>query len=221
MYRLEDSHWWFVARRDLLKSATLRQAFESRHPVAKVTRGSRPRLSCSMSAAEPAWNDWIACDRLGQIVGLDLEPRALGVLPRTGLATRSCMASATVPALSRTDTFDAADCAGCPGTYSRPSDRRARNRAGSQARRRASGDRSGLPIALEPPRCRPDAPAALCRAGIWRRFSRDAGLNGGISFLHSGDAFANCVRDSQNASASLQAQRAAARRRRECGVGPR
>ena len=81
MYRLEDSHWWFVARRDLLER-TLRRLLP-------------PRDGQDGNAAAPLILD-VGCgtggtmDRLrplGTIVGLDLEPRALEYCRQRGWNT--------------------------------------------------------------------------------------------------------------------------------------
>ena len=92
MYRLEDDHWWFVARRDLACRALRRFAPVARPRLLDVGCGTGGTLDAVRALSEPS--------------GIDLEPLALELCRERG-HRRLALASAT--ALPFADaTFEAA-----------------------------------------------------------------------------------------------------------------
>lgn len=75
MYRLEDTHWWFVARRELVLTA-LRRLLRSRMP------GDAPPRLLDLGCGTGGMLERLR--PLGQAVGLDLEPLALAFCRERG-----------------------------------------------------------------------------------------------------------------------------------------
>lgn len=108
MYRLEDSHWWFVARRDLLS-----RALQDRLSAAAADPAvAAPRRTSTVHLLDVGCGTGGTLDRLrknmpdARIVGLDLEPLALEFCRERGWNT---LVQASATALPFADnTFDAA-----------------------------------------------------------------------------------------------------------------
>jgi SAM-dependent methyltransferase len=95
MYRLEDSHWWFVARRELVLMA-LRGLLKKRGAADEPLR--LLDLGCGTGGT---------MDRLkpfGRVVGLDLEPLALSFCRERGHSALVCGSATALPFAD--DSFD-------------------------------------------------------------------------------------------------------------------
>ena len=89
MRRLEDTHWWFVARRNLVLTALRRVLRASAPPPA----GGRPRHILDVGCGTGAMLTQLR--PFGRVVGLDREPLALQFCRERGHRDLVC-ASATV-----------------------------------------------------------------------------------------------------------------------------
>ena len=88
MYRLEDRHWWFAARRTLLSSALERW----RGTLPAPTAAGPLRLldvGCGTGATLAHLSGY------GEAYGVDVEPRALAFCRARGLRTNLALASAS------------------------------------------------------------------------------------------------------------------------------
>ncbi len=96
MFRLEDEHWWFVARRNLLEAAL------NRFPI-PVPESRSPRLldvGCGTGGT---------LDRLrqyGDVIGIDTEARALAFCVARGYRNLALASATALPFAN--DTFEAA-----------------------------------------------------------------------------------------------------------------
>lgn len=84
MYRLEDTHWWFVARRDLVLTAL--------HRLIRANKKDAPPRLLDLGCGTGGTLEMLR--PLGQAVGLDLEPLALAFCRERG-HDRLVRASAT------------------------------------------------------------------------------------------------------------------------------
>jgi Methylase involved in ubiquinone/menaquinone biosynthesis len=99
MYALEDHHWWFAARRTLLMNAL------GRWLPGVPGDPARPRRLLDVGCGTGATLTHLA--RFGDVVGVDVEPRALAFCRERGV--RGELALATAEALPFPDgAFDAA-----------------------------------------------------------------------------------------------------------------
>jgi ubiquinone/menaquinone biosynthesis C-methylase UbiE len=95
MYRLEDSHWWFVARRNLL-FRSLKRLLDARNNAHPIILDVGCGTGGTLDRMRP----------LGDVVGLDLEPLALDFCRERGWHTLVNGSATALPFPD--DTFDAA-----------------------------------------------------------------------------------------------------------------
>jgi len=96
MYRLEDEHWWFVARRNLIVRALARFSSTKTTPQAARVLDVGCGTGGMLDRLQP----------FGEVLGLDLEATALAFCRQRGY-TRLVQASATAMPFAA-DTFDVA-----------------------------------------------------------------------------------------------------------------
>lgn len=86
MYRLEDSHWWFVARRDLVVKALRR--------LLRRLRSRQPRI-LDMGCGTGGTLERVR--PLGRVIGLDVEPLALSFCRERGHHELVCGSATALP----------------------------------------------------------------------------------------------------------------------------